>query len=86
MFNQCLFSIGNVEEKGGSIAIGGQGLDFVAHKYTSDQGAILKFCIPNKESQLCCTGDNVTVVQVHKALLKACLQALGLRNSAAFIL
>lgn len=73
MFNQGLFSIGEVEEKGDSIAIVGQGLDFVAHEYTSNQGAILKFCIPNKESQFSCTVDKITVVQFHRALLKACL-------------
>lgn len=84
--NQCLFGIGNIEEKGGSLAIGGQGLGFVAHEYTLDQGAVLKFCIPNKESQFCCTVAHITVVQVHRALQKACLQALGRRYSAAFVL
>lgn len=75
-----------MEEKGGSIAVDEQGLGFVAHKYTWDQGAALKFCVPDKESQLCCAVDNITVIRVRKVLLKACLRALGWRKDAASIL
>lgn len=55
VFKQSLFSVGNPEGEGGSVAIG---TDFVAPGCTSDQGGLLKFSTCNKESQFCCCASS----------------------------
>lgn len=70
MFNQSLFSVGNPEGKGGSVAVGGQGLILLLMGAHQTKVLYLNFAHPIRKV-------NFAVVQVHRALLKASLQALG---------
>lgn len=70
MFNQSLFRAGNPEGKGGSVAIGGQGLILLfmgAH-----QAKVLYLNFAHLMGKV-----SFAVVQIHRVLLKAFLQALG---------
>lgn len=69
MFKQSLFSVGSPEGKGGSVAIGGQGLILLLMAAHQTKVLYLNFAHLIRKVSF-------AVVQVHRALLKASLQAL----------